>query len=376
MNSFGLIIFMIVTGSLIAGFTNMLAIKMLFRPYKAIYVFGIKLPFTPGVIPSRRSEASTKLGKIITGHLLTPDVFIDKIKSPESERFIMNFIDKQIDTVKSEKLSISYFLERLHEGLSEKVIDGFNNEVRKKIAEESDKLYVSKIENLIPTDAMHTIDMKVMQVQPQLVQKVEGYIMSDKGFDDLYTMTDEFIEKRGRMARSIKYFMTKENIALNIQKELVKLLNQPKMLGIVERFIIEEYDRLKGKSLNEFLSVSDKNDLVDSIGNVMQERINIRGLLNKPIVEFNEELFNSFKARGKYRLKDNTINYLAYNMGRIMDKLQLAEVIKKQIDSFQLDHIENLVMDVANKEFKMITLLGFILGAIIGLFQGIVVVLL
>ncbi|SDL13486.1 DUF445 family protein [Lacicoccus qingdaonensis] len=376
MNSFGLIIFMIVTGSLIAGFTNMLAIKMLFRPYKAIYVFGMKLPFTPGVIPSRRSEASTKLGKIITGHLLTPDVFIDKIKSPESERFIMNFIDKQIDTVESEKLSISYFLERLHEGLSEKVIDGFNNEVRKKIAEESDKLYVSKIENLIPTDAMHTIDMKVMQVQPQLVQKIEGYIMSDKGFDDLYTMTDEFIEKRGRMARSIKYFMTKENIALNIQKELVKLLNHPKMLGIVERFIIEEYDRLKGKSLNEFLSVSDKNDLVDSIGNVMQERINIRGLLNKPIVEFNEELFNSFKARGKYRLKDNTTNYLAYNMGRIMDKLQLAEVIKKQIDSFQLDHIENLVMDVANKEFKMITLLGFILGAIIGLFQGIVVVLL
>lgn len=376
MNSFGLIIFMIVTGSLIAGFTNMLAIKMLFRPYKAIYVFGMKLPFTPGVIPSRRSEASTKLGKIITGHLLTPDVFIDKIKSPESERFIMNFINKQIDTVESEKLSISYFLERLHAGLSEKVIDGFNNEVRKKIAEESDKLYVSKIENLIPTDAMHTIDMKVMQVQPQLVQKIEGYIMSDKGFDDLYTMTDEFIEKRGRMARSIKYFMTKENIALNIQKELVKLLNHPKMLGIVERFIIEEYDRLKGKSLNEFLSVSDKNDLVDSIGNVMQERINIRGLLNKPIVEFNEELFNSFKARGKYRLKDNTTNYLAYNMGRIMDKLQLAEVIKKQIDSFQLDHIENLVMDVANKEFKMITLLGFILGAIIGLFQGIVVVLL
>ncbi len=376
MNSLGLIIFMIVTGSLIAGFTNMLAIKMLFRPYKAIYVFGVKLPFTPGVIPSRRSEASTKLGKIITGHLLTPDVFIDKIKSPESERFIMNFIDKQIDTVESEKLNIGYFLERLHEGLSEKVIDGFNNEVRKKIAEESDKLYVSKIENLIPTDAMHTIDMKVTQLQPQIVQKVEGYIMSDKGFDDLYTMTDEFIEKRGRMARSIKYFMTKENIVLNIQRELVKLLNHPKMLGIVERFIMEEYDRLKCKSLNEFLSESDKNELVDSIGIVMQERINIRGLLNKPIVEFNEALFDSFKERGKYRLKDNTINYLAYNMGRIMDKLQLAEVIKKQIDSFQLDHIENLVMDVANKEFRMITLLGFILGAIIGLFQGIVVVLL
>src|SRR5699024_7331401 len=249
MNSLGLIIFMIVTGSLIAGFTNMLAIKMLFRPYKAKYILGIKLPFTPGVIPSRRSEASTKLGKIITGHLLTPDVFIDKVKSPETDRFIMNFIDKQIDTVEREKLSIGYFLERLHEGLSKKVITGFNNEVSKKIAEEGDKLYISKIEDLIPTDAMHTIDMKVMQIQPQIIHKVESYIMSDKGFDDLYTMTDEFIEKRGRMARSIKYFMTKENIALNIQRELVKLLNHPKMLGIVESFIIEEYDKLKGKAL-------------------------------------------------------------------------------------------------------------------------------
>src|SRR5699024_12485123 len=90
------------------------------------------------------------------------------------------------------------------------------------------------------------------------------------------------------MARSIKYFMTKENIVLNIQRKLVKLQNHPKMLGIVERFIMEEYDRLKDKSLNEFLSESDKNELVDSIGIVMQERINIRGLLNKPIVEFNE----------------------------------------------------------------------------------------
>src|SRR5699024_9501911 len=141
------------------------------------------------------------------------------------------------------------------------------------------------------------------------------------------------------MARSIKYFMTKENIALNIQRELVKLLNHPKMLGIVESFIIEEYDKLKGKALNEFLSESDKDDLIKSIGDVMQERINIQGLLNKPIVEFNEALFISFKQRGKYRLKDNTINYLAYNMGRIMDKLQLAVVIKKHIESYQMDHL-------------------------------------
>ncbi len=376
MNTVGLIIFMVVTGSLIAGFTNMLAIRMLFRPYEAKYLFGIKMPFTPGVIPSRRSEASTKLGRIITGHLLTPDVFITKVKSPETDRFIMNFIDRQIATIETEKLSIGYFLERINPGLTEKVITGFNTELEKKISEESEGLYISKIEDLMPRDARLTIDMKVMQFQPEILRKLEEYIISDKGYGDLYTMTDEFIEKRGRIAKTLKYLMTKENITLTVQRELVKLINHPKMLEIVERFITEEYQKVKGRSVDEFLSEDDKNGLVASISGVLEERIDIRSLLDRPIIEFNKEFFLSFKERGKYRLKDNTIDYLAYNMGRIMDKLQLAEVIKKQIDSFELSHIEDLVMDVARKEFQMITLLGFILGAIIGLFQGIVVVLL
>ena len=56
-----------------------------------------------------------------------------------------------------------------------------------------------------------------------------------------------------------------------------------------------------------------------------------------------------------------------------MNKLQLAEVIKKQIDSFELSKMESLVMDVANKEFKMIMLLGYVLGGIVGVVQGVIV---
>ena len=60
-------------------------------------------------------------------------------------------------------------------------------------------------------------------------------------------------------------------------------------------------------------------------------------------------------------------------MTKIINKLQLADVIKKQIDSFELSKLESLVMDVANKEFKMIMLLGYLLGGIVGVFQGIFV---
>src|SRR5699024_4933951 len=119
------ILFMAVIGSFIGGMTNMLAIRMLFKPYEAKYLFGWQLPFTPGVIPRRRDEASGKLGEIISGHLLTPEVFIQKLKSDETQKFILFFIEKQIDTIEREKLSIRYFLERLSEGLSQKIVDSF-----------------------------------------------------------------------------------------------------------------------------------------------------------------------------------------------------------------------------------------------------------
>lgn len=376
MNSFTLIVFMIVTGSLIAGVTNILAIKMLFKPYVPKYILGVKLPFTPGVIPSRRDEASTKLGKVITGHLLTPDVFIDKIKSIESERFIMAFIERQIKLLEDERLSISYFLERLHEGLSDKIVTGFNDELHTKITEEGSKLHSERLGSLIPHDALNTVDIKVAEIQPQAVNRVEDYILSDKGYGDLYTMVDEFIEHRGRLAKSLKYFMTKDSIVENIQRELVKLIHHPKMTSIQTRFIDDEYNKLKESRLSDFMTDRDREQILTSVSTTIEARINIRGLLNKPIVDFNPELFESFKERGKYRLKDNIISYLSVNMVKIMDKLELAQVIKEQIDSFELDKLEELVMDIARKEFQMITLLGFILGAVVGLVQGLIVVFL
>jgi Uncharacterized protein conserved in bacteria len=44
-----------VVGGIIGYFTNDIAIKMLFRPYRAIYIKGRQLPFTPGLIPRNKS---------------------------------------------------------------------------------------------------------------------------------------------------------------------------------------------------------------------------------------------------------------------------------------------------------------------------------
>lgn len=61
-----------VVGGIIGYFTNDLAIKMLFRPYRAIYFAGRQLPFTPGLIPRSQERLAKNVSDTIMGSLLTP----------------------------------------------------------------------------------------------------------------------------------------------------------------------------------------------------------------------------------------------------------------------------------------------------------------
>ena len=60
-------------GTIIGYFTNDLAIKMLFRPYKPIYIAKRRLPFTPGLIPRNQNRLAKRVSDTIMSSLLTPE---------------------------------------------------------------------------------------------------------------------------------------------------------------------------------------------------------------------------------------------------------------------------------------------------------------
>ncbi|MFM6312092.1 MAG: DUF445 domain-containing protein, partial [Dolichospermum sp.] len=62
-----------ILGGLIGYYTNDIAIKMLFRPYKPVYVFGKRVPFTPGLIPSNQERLGQNIANAIMKSLLTPE---------------------------------------------------------------------------------------------------------------------------------------------------------------------------------------------------------------------------------------------------------------------------------------------------------------
>lgn len=61
-----------VAGGIIGYFTNDIAIKMLFRPYRAIYIGKRQLPFTPGLIPRNQERLAQRVSDTIMSSLLTP----------------------------------------------------------------------------------------------------------------------------------------------------------------------------------------------------------------------------------------------------------------------------------------------------------------
>ncbi|MDR9404383.1 MAG: DUF445 family protein [Halothece sp. Uz-M2-17] len=69
----GLLVVPPVAGALIGYFTNDIAIKMLFRPYRPLYIGNRRLPFTPGLIPRNQANLAKRVANTIMGSLLTPE---------------------------------------------------------------------------------------------------------------------------------------------------------------------------------------------------------------------------------------------------------------------------------------------------------------
>ncbi|WP_404789805.1 DUF445 domain-containing protein [Altericista sp. CCNU0014] len=72
-SSFWIVALPPITGGIIGYYTNDLAIKMLFRPYRPIKIGNTVLPFTPGLIPRNQDRLAQRVSNAIMSSLLTPD---------------------------------------------------------------------------------------------------------------------------------------------------------------------------------------------------------------------------------------------------------------------------------------------------------------
>lgn len=95
-----------VIGGLIGLITNSLAIKMLFRPHRAIYIGKLHIPFTPGLIPKEKQRIANAIGEVISKYLLD-DITIKKAICDEKiKEKACQYIHQLVERMKQVKISI------------------------------------------------------------------------------------------------------------------------------------------------------------------------------------------------------------------------------------------------------------------------------
>ena len=104
-----------VVGGLIGLITNGLAIRMMFRPLKPIYIGRFRLPFTPGLIPKERERLAKSIGEVISRELINKDTLKTTLLSGSMKEQFSAKLDEIIDKYRNSGDTVGSIAEKFFE---------------------------------------------------------------------------------------------------------------------------------------------------------------------------------------------------------------------------------------------------------------------
>lgn len=137
MSSIFKIVLLASIGGIIGYVTNVLAIKLIFRPIKAIKIPILNLEIV-GLIPKRRNEIAKNIGEIIQDEFLSMDDILESIMTESDKEKVTEYIKGKIKNIAQEKMSFVPFpIRSMLEGY---IMDTVDIEIRNAIDELSNDI--------------------------------------------------------------------------------------------------------------------------------------------------------------------------------------------------------------------------------------------
>lgn len=246
-------------GALIGYVTNYIAIRMLFRPLRPWRIFGVRLPLTPGIIPSKRGELAQRMGEMVGSHLLTADDVKQALEKP-------------------------VFVNELKGAVNEKLRTFLNRDL-------------GPLDTLVPDSYQRRFRELVETVRGKALRALTDYLASDTFEKQLR----HFIEDKSNalLARDLESFLTPERYQFlhnHLEARLTTILHSPQTAMAVENFVEQRIERLlqSERSLRDMLPA----DLIDVLLQQLEREVpalleRFGGLLYDP--DFRQRL--AIKAR-------------------------------------------------------------------------------
>lgn len=317
------IIIPILVGALIGYCTNYIAIKMLFRPQKPIYVFGKKLPFTPGVIPKNKSRIAAAVGNAVGQNLFTNQDIVNAITESGLKN---NLSEKIMDTAFNTDSSIKDYIDKYY---SEK-------------SSENDDLIQTELSKEVDYDASDYDDV----------------IIEETDYDKIKNKVSDVITS--------KILGAFEKIDLNA------MVSQ-----IASKTLAE---KVKGTMMEMFLNESTVSAMSAPIGNAIAEYIKNHGeeiiyplvdaevtsFMEKPVSENLDELGldTNILESAVNKLFDTAVSKCG---SMISEYIDIPGIVESKINKMDVSELEELVMQVMKNELQTVINLGALIGAVIGI---------
>lgn len=373
---FTTILMMVATGAIIGGATNYLAIKMIFKPYRAIYIGKWRLPFTPGLIPKRRGEMAEQMGKLVINHLLTPEGIQKKLQHEVFQSKLTQFAVVEVEKKLNTDETLAQLLKRIDINEPTKMAE-------EKITSFLELKYESwmtlnrevALKEIVPTEMVGKVEEQLPQLSKWIVQSAKNYFASEEGKESIQRMADDFVQKRSGMIKSmLQMFLGNVKLGEKLQPEIVKFLTHPGTEELLTSLLRKEWEKLLNKNTVEVEEKLGRDSILGFIQKSVLRFVSIDGILQMPISQLTATIRPYIIGELVPRASVGLSQLLAERIAVLMEKMKLKDIVKEQVDSFSVERLEEMVFSIISKELKMITLLGALLGGLVGVFQGITAV--
>ena len=304
-----IIIFLIppVVGCFIGYITNVIAIKLLFRPLREIRILGVRLPFTPGILPRQRFRLAQSIGGMVERELLTAEIIRQRLAREDVR----------------EKMSgaISVFTQNILDKPLKEMLENNKDFLSLKIPEAVGKIY------------------------PLLVSLFLEFL-------NRYEIRKE-MESRGRiLLRNIflklnvfqRFFISAGQYDITLEQRMPEIIDE----------LIESAKEL----LND---TKVKKNLTDALLSLPGKDKNLAALLD--IGSGDKKKLDDFIMGRLMTAADGRID-------NILASINIKSLVSERIDSLDMLRVERIVLDVMSDQFKWVEIFGGILGFLIGIFQS------
>ena len=248
----------ILVGALIGYCTNYIAIKMLFKPKKAIKIGSVKLPFTPGIIPKNQPRIAKAVGEAVGDKLFT----CDDIKGVlQSEEIKSNITGTLMELVTTDNSIEDIIKDNIGEQEYEKVTDKIYDVVCDKIEEGIKEADIASIIEAAGKDAiLEKVQgtMFAMFVNEDLIQSIMG---------PMKKAIDKYVDEHGQ--EKIVPIVAKyvESIEKKTPDEVLESVGIS--TDMIEKAVTELYDGFITDKMDEIVRKINISDIVEQKLNEM-----------------------------------------------------------------------------------------------------------